>query len=208
MPRDSGPTRRRIVEAAEILFARQGLDVPLQDITRAAGQRNAGAIHYHFGGREGLLRAIVEQHVPLVYARRQALLALARTCPQDVRGFARAIVLPVTELLNGSPGDRAYLQISVELLRDATSPVTPLLGGEDIRDVVRALADARPDIAADALETRAFLVTQMIGMLCAARAARHSRPPRADGIVGTALLSPGEFDEHLTSLVAGALLGR
>ncbi|WP_406284372.1 TetR/AcrR family transcriptional regulator [Embleya sp. NBC_00896] len=207
MPRDSGPTRRRIVEAAEILFARQGLDVPLQDITRAAGQRNAGAIHYHFGGREGLLRAIVEQHVPLVYARRQALLATARECPEDLSGYARAIVLPITELLNGSPADRAYLQISVELLRDATSPVTPLLGGEDVQEVVDAVAAARPALTATALQTRAFLVTQMVGMLCAARAARHSRPPRPDGIVSTGLLDPEAFDQHLTAIVAGALAG-
>ncbi|MFI6583237.1 TetR/AcrR family transcriptional regulator [Embleya sp. NPDC050493] len=206
MPRDSGPTRRRIVEAAELLFARHGLDVPLQDITRAAGQRNAGAIHYHFGGREGLLRAIVEQHVPIVYARRQALLAEAREQPH-LSGFARAIVLPITELLNGSPADRAYLQISVELLRDATSPVTPLLGGEDVQDVVDAVAAARPDLQATALQTRTFLVTQMVGMLCAARAARHSRPARPDAIVPTGLLGPDAFDDHLTSIVAGALAG-
>ncbi|MET7304563.1 helix-turn-helix domain-containing protein [Embleya sp. NPDC005575] len=206
MPRDSGPTRRRIVEAAELLFARHGLDVPLQDITRAAGQRNAGAIHYHFGGREGLLRAIVERHVPVVYARRQALLVAARE-QQHLSGFARAIVLPITDLLNGSPADRAYLQISVELLRDATSPVTPLLGGEDVQDVVDAVAAARPELHPTALQTRTFLVTQMVGMLCAARAARHSAPARPDAIVPTGLLDPDAFDDHLTTIVAGALAG-
>ncbi|MGC0415263.1 TetR/AcrR family transcriptional regulator [Embleya sp. AB8] len=207
MPRDSGPTRRRIVEAAELLFARHGLDVPLQDITRAAGQRNAGAIHYHFGGREGLLRAIVEQHVPVVYARRQELLAGAREQPADLAGFARALVLPITELLNGSPADRAYLQISVELLRDPSSPVTPLLGGADVQDVVDAVAAARPELGSTALQTRTFLVTQMVGMLCAARAARYSRPPRPDAIVATGLLGPDAFDDHLTAIVAGALAG-
>lgn len=48
--------------AGEHFFARHGLDqVSVQDITKRSGQRNASAIHYHFGSREGLLEAITTE---------------------------------------------------------------------------------------------------------------------------------------------------
>lgn len=34
----------------------------LVDITRRAGQRNRGAVHYHFGSRDGLIVAVIDQH--------------------------------------------------------------------------------------------------------------------------------------------------
>ena len=52
MGRDATATREKLLRAAEYLFARQGLDVPIRDIHARAEQRNASAIQYHFGGRE------------------------------------------------------------------------------------------------------------------------------------------------------------
>ena len=48
----------KVMEAAAEAFARDGLDVPLEDIARSAGVR-AGTIYNRFGGREGLLDAVV-----------------------------------------------------------------------------------------------------------------------------------------------------
>ena len=50
-------------------MARQGLDVPLRDINELAGQRNASALHYHFGGRPELLAG---DHRPLPAERRRS----------------------------------------------------------------------------------------------------------------------------------------
>jgi AcrR family transcriptional regulator len=56
-------TRRLLVEAATEAFAEHGVfAASLVDITRRAGQRNRGAVHYHFGTREGLLVAVLEQY--------------------------------------------------------------------------------------------------------------------------------------------------
>ena len=56
-------TRQAIIDAAEVLFAREDPDaVTVATITKEAGQRNQAAVHYHFGGRDGLLSAIVDQH--------------------------------------------------------------------------------------------------------------------------------------------------
>lgn len=48
----------KVMAAAAQAFAADGLDVPLEDIARSAGVR-AGTIYNRFGGREGLLDAVV-----------------------------------------------------------------------------------------------------------------------------------------------------
>jgi AcrR family transcriptional regulator len=54
-------TKERLLAAGEKLFARDGVHrVTVRELNEVAGQRNASALHYHFGSREGLLRAIVE----------------------------------------------------------------------------------------------------------------------------------------------------
>ena len=64
MPRDSTVTREKLIRAAEYLFARHGFDVPIRDIQDRAGQRNATALQYHFGGKRELVWAIIERHSP------------------------------------------------------------------------------------------------------------------------------------------------
>ena len=55
---DARRNMEKVVEAAAEAFAADGLDVPLEDIARRAGVR-AGTIYNRFGGREGLLDAVV-----------------------------------------------------------------------------------------------------------------------------------------------------
>ena len=53
----SDDTRERLIDAAESLFAEHGIGgVSLREINRAAGARNAVAVQYHFGDREGIIR--------------------------------------------------------------------------------------------------------------------------------------------------------
>jgi AcrR family transcriptional regulator len=55
---DAQRNAEKVMAAAAQAFARDGLDVPLEDIARCAGVR-AGTIYNRFGGREGLLDAVV-----------------------------------------------------------------------------------------------------------------------------------------------------
>ena len=55
---DARRNMEKVMEAAAESFAADGLDVPLEDIARRAGVR-AGTIYNRFGGREGLLDAVV-----------------------------------------------------------------------------------------------------------------------------------------------------
>ncbi|WP_459980028.1 helix-turn-helix domain-containing protein, partial [Mycobacterium avium] len=53
-------TRLMLIEVAERLFAGRGIEaVTLKEIQQAAGQSNASVIRYHFGSRDGLIRALV-----------------------------------------------------------------------------------------------------------------------------------------------------
>ena len=74
MPRDATATRERMVDAATKLFARRGIhSVTTRELNEAAGQRNASALHYHFGSREGLLREILARHQSRIDAARGAV---------------------------------------------------------------------------------------------------------------------------------------
>lgn len=113
MARDGTPTRERLLDAAQHLFARSGVDaVPIREINELAGQRNASALHYHFGSRQGLLVAIVERHQPAIDADRAVLLAHAGDDPHDVMA---ALLAPLTDRLR-SAGGRDYLRIVPQLL--------------------------------------------------------------------------------------------
>jgi AcrR family transcriptional regulator len=111
-------TRTRLITAAEQLFAERGVDaVSLNEINRAAGQRNASALQYHFGDRAGLLKAIMDKHGPDVDARRDVLLQQYRDAGQaDLRALAAALVLPVAAKLSDPDGGREFLRIFAELV--------------------------------------------------------------------------------------------
>jgi AcrR family transcriptional regulator len=67
-------TQLLLIDTAERLFAQYGIDaVSLRDIGTEAGQRNTAVINYHFGTREGLIRAIFDERIPTIRQRRQTL---------------------------------------------------------------------------------------------------------------------------------------
>ena len=85
LPPSADPTRKKLVTAAEALFAEHGIEaVSLRSITRAAGQRNANALQYHFGDRSGLVRAVLEKHNAGIDPLRWAMLdSYEQTIPDD-----------------------------------------------------------------------------------------------------------------------------
>lgn len=116
-----------LIAAAERLFAARGIDgVSLREINREARQRNTTSLQYHFGDREGLLRAIMAKHGTEVDARRNALLDQyeANRTP-DVRVLASAFVLPLVAKLHDPDGGRAYLRIAAEVVNRTNRVIEP-----------------------------------------------------------------------------------
>jgi AcrR family transcriptional regulator len=110
-------TADRLLDAAEELFAARGIEaVSLREITRVAGARNVMAAQYHFGDRDGLVRAIMARHASDVEARRHALLdAYEAGAERDLRTLAAAFVRPLAAKLD-APSGRCYLAIYADVL--------------------------------------------------------------------------------------------
>jgi AcrR family transcriptional regulator len=88
--------------AAERLFAENGISgVSLRQVVHAAGQKNMSAAHYHFGSRDGLLRAVLSLRMSSINSLRTELLARVPAIPhgQDLRFYVEAFVLPLAEQL-------------------------------------------------------------------------------------------------------------
>jgi AcrR family transcriptional regulator len=116
----SGDTKARLVAAAEELFAERGVEgVSLREITRASGAKNVIAVQYHFEDRDGVVRAILDKHLPDVDSRRNALLdEIEGSAPhaREVRALAGALVKPLAPKLADEDGGRPFLQIHADLI--------------------------------------------------------------------------------------------
>jgi len=80
-------TRSRLVAAAADLFARKGFHAVSAEAVADAADRTTGALYNHFGGKDGLLLALVEQWLSESAAR---ILAGVEESP-DLDGRLRAL---------------------------------------------------------------------------------------------------------------------
>jgi AcrR family transcriptional regulator len=115
MPTDAASTKKALIRAGERLMAAHGIDgAELQDVVAMAGQRNRSAVVYHFGGRDGLLEAIVHQHRPGINIARNRLLdELEASGEITIRSVMNVIVQPTAAKL-ATPSGRDFLIILAE----------------------------------------------------------------------------------------------
>lgn len=95
-----GSTKEAMIVAAERRFALHGLEgASLRQIAIDSGQRNESVAHYHFGSREGLIRAILNYRISSINERRAKHLAQA----MDGRSWipaekiAAVVIMPMAE---------------------------------------------------------------------------------------------------------------
>jgi len=102
-------TRTSLIEAAERLIAKKGLaDVSTREILQEAGQRNQSALQYHFGSKDGLIRATINERTSQIDKRRQELLAEIGDDP-SLRQILEVLVLPLCELIENDAAGKNYL---------------------------------------------------------------------------------------------------
>lgn len=194
--RMSSPVRDDLISAAERLFAERGSDVvSLREINTAAGSTNASAIQYHFGGRTGLIRAVLEKHDVAIEARRHGLLDAYEAEAEgggdgDLRALCAALVRPLAAELDvdGGPG---YLQLCADLY-NRPNPTFDLdgLAGSSYgrwRDLARPLLSPEAVRLHRRFDSLRFTVSEL---------ARRSRTGRQDHRL---------FTSHLTDLVTALL---
>lgn len=182
-------TREKLIAAAEQLFAERSIDgVSLRQINSAAGQRNSTALQYHFGGRSGLIRAVLEKHRGAIETRRHALLdEYEAGAEHDLRLLAAAVVRPLAVELSDPDGGRAYLRIMAQLVN---RPGRPVPGPEttDPTDSIyrwrQLVAPLMPEVAVQRLHLRwVALRTTYVEL-----ARRAEAPPAADDRLFTSYL--------------------
>lgn len=118
---DIGARRLSLILAAERLFADLGLEsVSLSQVHQAAGHRNASAVHYHFGSRDGLVEAVFEYRMGLINPRRLAIMErlAAEGRLTEVRALVCAWVYPFAEELRPRKEGNHSLRFLERLLRD------------------------------------------------------------------------------------------
>ena len=175
-------TRQRLIEAATRGFAEQGVhSASLLEITRQAGQRNRGAVHYHFGSREGMLVAVLEQHVDMLANREKELLAIARQQPDDdLASAVAAFVRPAVELGDLGWEGRCYLVILSELVEDDPDSLHPDVVATLTRaggyDAYGLLEERMPPMSDELRLERMSLTTSFILRAVADRARSSDRP--------------------------------
>ncbi len=207
MPLDASRTREKLIDEAARAFATHGVyGASLIDITRRAGQRNRGALHYHFGSRSGVLSAVLERHVDFLARREGELLEIALTKPDsDVESVVEAIVRPATELAESGWRGRCFLMILAELVEEdpdsldaEVADALARTGGYAVYDL---LAERMADVSAEVRAERFALATGFILRAVADRARVLGRRGRR----GRPQLEHDEFVENLVAMVAAGM---
>jgi AcrR family transcriptional regulator len=207
MPPDASRTREKLLDAAARTFAEQGVaNASLLEITRRAGQRNRGALHYHFGSREGVLCAVLERHVAFLAAREGELLEAAKQRPDDdVAAVVEAIVRPAAELAESGWRGRCYLLILAEIVEDDPSQlsadVREVLARTGGDEVYALLASRMPPMAPELRTERFALITVFILRAVADRARLMGRRDNR----GRPQLDHESFVRNLVSMVAASV---
>ncbi|MEZ5373557.1 MAG: TetR/AcrR family transcriptional regulator [Microthrixaceae bacterium] len=160
-------TRRLLLAAATELFARNGYHATSVEAVAAAAERTTGALYNHFGGKSGLLVALLEDWIASTVA---GLTAGLRGVP-DLDGRLGAMWTGLIDS-DGEGGD-AWLLLEFELwLHAVRDPEIGQIGAERFRQMRAGLAGGLEDwsaefgfeLTAPADEVAAQLIALLVGM--------------------------------------------
>jgi AcrR family transcriptional regulator len=124
-------TRERVLDAAEQLFAEKGLHgVSTREITRQAGA-NISAINYYFGGKEGLVLAVLTRRLQPIQQRRIAALdaveKTAATGRPKLEDILEALIRPLVEdAFQEAPGHTHFARLMGRVLGETGETVERL----------------------------------------------------------------------------------
>ncbi|MCJ2178031.1 TetR/AcrR family transcriptional regulator [Novosphingobium album (ex Hu et al. 2023)] len=171
-----------IIEAAESLFAEQGIDmVSLRQIGAAAGAKNTAVVAYHFGDKEALIEAILRHRLPEFEKRRGELAGPMQGRGLSLEDTLRVLWQPLFEQRNAQ-GRRSYAAFLLNLGRSRWGwvwmgagldvPVTLELG-RTIRNLMPAGAQKR-------FSERMIATTALVMSVLEAAGKSHGAGPETD----------------------------
>jgi AcrR family transcriptional regulator len=90
-------TRARLLDAAATLFAERGIDAVSVDAVADAAGRTSGAVYDHFGSKQGLLLALLDEWAHSLVTVIAAEFELAATVDDRLRAVAANVVTNPTD---------------------------------------------------------------------------------------------------------------
>jgi AcrR family transcriptional regulator len=163
-------TKMQLLRAAERLFARDGIDaVSMRTICAEAGQRNNAALQYHFGDKQNLIEAILEERMKAIEVDRASTLERIRSekRERDLHELVGALIRPFTaQLYDEKEGGHDYVRFVAQLFSRG-SPIELLAARRSWADSFHAIIElirARmSDLPEDVVSGRlAMLAAQMV----------------------------------------------
>jgi AcrR family transcriptional regulator len=132
-------TRARLLHAAARLFAERGYArVTVRDICKKA-RANVAAVNYHFGGKDGLYRAVMRQAMETMQATTEAAREAGRDLPPAER--IRAYVSVFADRFLGVHHETWIHQLMLREMSDPT-PALAIVAEEVLQPRVRYLSSA------------------------------------------------------------------
>lgn len=144
-------TRNRLIEEALRLFSEQGIGaVSIRTIVAAAGAQNLSAVHYHFGNKNGLVDAIIEQiAADLLPAQEAALAELKEMTAPTARDILKHAFVPHLDMAirseQGLQQARFLARLTWEEGERGQKILMQEIFGQVLNDGVELLAKALPN---------------------------------------------------------------
>ena len=195
--RAAGLTKERLLVVAGELFADRGFDsVSLRMITDRANV-NLASVNYHFGSKEELIGAVVDDIVRPVNERRLSLLSLIDYTTQDpIRKIIHAFIDPVFDLSASGNDDNKYYKLISRCIASRDERVSSIIikqFPEVLAQFVSALTKALPSINSNSAHLKIMF---MAGAL--AHSLFHYE--------NLLLISEGRFDLNSTEVLKSELV--
>lgn len=157
-----GRSRERLLEEASRIFADKGFaKASTREICLAAGQ-NVAAIHYYFGDKAGLYRAVLQRPLEIMVADFAQFDAPDLSLPEALRLFMSALLCPWGHQEQAEWCLRLHLREMIEPTneyKDVIAQHVLPLHDKMVRLLARHVGVSKPD---DALHQLAFALAAMV----------------------------------------------
>ncbi|MES1243063.1 MAG: TetR family transcriptional regulator [Acidobacteriota bacterium] len=134
-------TRESLLDAAETLFSAHGIEAAsLRQITQHAGA-NLAAVNYHFGSKDGLVRAVFSRRLRPLTEERIRLLEQADLDAEDaIEQVLTAFLTPILRVLKESPeGVRGFGRLMGRVFSEPSEEVRKMVFEEFRESIDRYL---------------------------------------------------------------------
>ena len=196
--------KTRILDAAELLFAKYGIaNVSVRDITAEAGV-NIAAVNYYFGSKDELIKAVFIRRLEPIDKDRLELLDKTEqesgSTPPKVEAILTALILPIVERGYSGKGDGTFFQLMGRCFTESNDAIEPLLrehAAPTIRRFDQVFMQALPGITKEELFWQmTFVMGALHHALPVCGASRHGHS-----------LTAAEFTRRFTTFAAAGLRG-